>query len=189
MSHFLGLWLGKNIIVVEVEADELHKGKILSRPSTSMEIKEIERGWTEVCHTRNQTNNNKKCPTCNLHTAAVYVALRNFSYWYSVKVKKFKFNTIGHLKGLPDHRKWGIERPFLLSHPTNLCPSHSETVTNKPICVKCWECWTRFRICRHLYQGHFQEKWRKEDRIFPRLSDIWIKCHNFPYIYNSRQKS
>ena len=26
----------KNIIVIEVEVDELHKGKILSRPSTSM---------------------------------------------------------------------------------------------------------------------------------------------------------
>jgi len=62
MSHFLGLWLVKNIIVIEVEVDELHEGKILSRPSTSMEIKEIKRGWTELCHTRNQTKNKKMSP-------------------------------------------------------------------------------------------------------------------------------
>ena len=49
----------KNIIVIEVEVDELHEGKILSRPSTSMEIKEIKRGLTELCHTWNQTKN---CP-------------------------------------------------------------------------------------------------------------------------------
>ena len=111
MSHFLGLWLVKNILVIEVEVDELHEGKILSRPSTSMtispvaqeykknneslswavphweinqtkncpllqynrghimrqgghmlqqELKEIKRGWTELCHTLNQTKNNKK---------------------------------------------------------------------------------------------------------------------------------
>ena len=105
MSHFLGLWLVKNIIVIEVEVDELHEGKILSRPSTSMTIsavaqenkknneslswavphweinqtkncpllqynrgpimrqgghmqqqklKEIKRGWTELCQTKNK---------------------------------------------------------------------------------------------------------------------------------------
>ena len=32
-----------------------------------------------MCYTRNQTKNKKKCPPRNLHTVAVYVALRNFS--------------------------------------------------------------------------------------------------------------
>ena len=34
MSHFLSLWLVKNIIVIEVEVDELHEGKILSTTMT-----------------------------------------------------------------------------------------------------------------------------------------------------------
>ena len=62
LSHFLGLWLVKNIIVIEVEVDKLHEGKILSRPSTSMEIKEIKRGWTELCHTWNHTKNKEMSP-------------------------------------------------------------------------------------------------------------------------------
>ena len=33
--------IGKNIIVIEVEVDELHKGQILSRPSTSMTISAV----------------------------------------------------------------------------------------------------------------------------------------------------
>ena len=37
-SQFLGLLLVKNMIVIEVEVDELHKGKILSISSTSMKI-------------------------------------------------------------------------------------------------------------------------------------------------------
>ena len=41
------------------------------------ELKEIKRGWTELCHTRNQTKNKKMSPP-NLHTAAVYVTSRNF---------------------------------------------------------------------------------------------------------------
>ena len=32
-----------------------------------------------LCNTPNQTKTKKKCPPQNLHTAAVYVALRNFS--------------------------------------------------------------------------------------------------------------
>ena len=41
MSHFLGLRLVKNIIAIEVEVDELHEGKIFSRPSTSMTISAV----------------------------------------------------------------------------------------------------------------------------------------------------
>ena len=36
-----GLSLVENIIVIEVEVDELHKGKILSRPSMSMTISAV----------------------------------------------------------------------------------------------------------------------------------------------------
>ena len=39
---FLGLWLVENIIVIEVEGDELHEGKILSSSSTSMTISAVE---------------------------------------------------------------------------------------------------------------------------------------------------
>ena len=56
MSHFLGLWLVKNIIVIEVEVDELHEGKKLSRPSLSMTISAASAGkqekWAELCRTR-----------------------------------------------------------------------------------------------------------------------------------------
>ena len=31
----------KNVIVIEVEVDKLHEGKILSRPSTSMTISAV----------------------------------------------------------------------------------------------------------------------------------------------------
>ena len=37
MSHVTSIVV-ENIIVIEVEVDELHEGKILSRPSTSMTI-------------------------------------------------------------------------------------------------------------------------------------------------------
>ena len=84
MSHFLGLWLVKNIIVIEVDVDELHKGKILSRLSTLMTISAVaqenkknkERLSWAVPHS--EINLTKNCPTLNLHTAAVYVAMRNF---------------------------------------------------------------------------------------------------------------
>ena len=68
MSHFLGLWLVKNIIVIEVEVDELHEGKILSRPSTSMTISAVaqenkknnERLSWAVPHS--EINQTKNCP-------------------------------------------------------------------------------------------------------------------------------
>ena len=68
MSHFLGLWLVKNSIVIEVKVDELHKGKILSRPSTSMTISAVgqenkknnERLSWAVPHS--EINQTKNCP-------------------------------------------------------------------------------------------------------------------------------
>ena len=68
MSHFLGLWLVENIIVIKVEVDELHEGKILSRPSTSMTISAVaqenkknnERLSWAVPHSK--INQTKNCP-------------------------------------------------------------------------------------------------------------------------------
>ena len=58
--------------------------------------KEIKRGWTELCHTRNQTKN-EKCPPWNLHTAAVYVAshtfyLYTFTSMLTLNPKKYSLN-------------------------------------------------------------------------------------------------
>ena len=68
LSHFLGLWLVENIIVIEVEVDELHEGKTLSRPSTSITISAVaqenkknnERLSWAVPHS--EINQTKNCP-------------------------------------------------------------------------------------------------------------------------------
>ena len=68
LSHFLGLWLVENIIVIEVEVDEVHKGKTLSRPSTSITISAVaqenkknnERLSWAVPHS--EINQTKNCP-------------------------------------------------------------------------------------------------------------------------------
>ena len=74
----------ENIIVIEVEVDELHEGKTLSRPSTSITMSAVaqenkknnERLSLAVPHS--EINQTKNCPPLNIHTAAVYVAVRNF---------------------------------------------------------------------------------------------------------------
>ena len=68
MSYFLSLWLVKNIIVIEVEVNKLHEGKILSRPSTSMTMSAVaqenkknnERLSWAVPHSK--INQTKNCP-------------------------------------------------------------------------------------------------------------------------------
>ena len=68
VTSIVGLWLVENIIVIEVKVDELHEGKILSRPSTSMTISAVaqenkkinERLSWAVPHS--EINQTKNCP-------------------------------------------------------------------------------------------------------------------------------
>ena len=81
LSHFLGLWLVENIIVIEVEVDEVHKGKTLSRPSTSITI-------SAVAQENKKNNERLSCATLGnkpnqklstyKFTATVYGAVRIF---------------------------------------------------------------------------------------------------------------
>ena len=68
VNSIVGLWLVENIIVIEVEVNELHEGKILSRASTSMTISAVaqenkknnERLSWAVPHS--EINQPKNCP-------------------------------------------------------------------------------------------------------------------------------
>ena len=112
VNSIVGLWLVENIIVIEVEVNELHEGKILSRPSNQTKkcpLLQCNRGpimrqGGHIMQQENKGNNKrlnwavphsepnqkqKKCPPPkkNLHTAAVYVASRNFfNFWWGAEL-------------------------------------------------------------------------------------------------------
>ena len=94
MSHFLGLWLVKNIIVIEVEVDELHEGKILSRPSTSMTISAVAQENKKIKESLswavphfplfNFTNPPKNYLTPKIYIQRLYVSLCAILWWENI---------------------------------------------------------------------------------------------------------
>ena len=115
LSHFLGLWLVErgNVILYWGYWGDWAQGRS-PNISCSRKTKKIIKGWAELYHTRNQT---KKIPPLNLHTAAIYVAERNFWIKKPTSLRHTAFLKGGKIRK-ENHKKHRLCDSFKFYYPT-----------------------------------------------------------------------